>query len=209
MPPHADATAIHVGSAGRRLFVLVALGLVVGGMYVLAVADESGGPRVVTQAVTQTAVVPTPTTAGPATLDWSSRFYPVDCGGPTTGTVVAYATPQDGTDLSLVFVTCTANAGSPPSAMLIFDNAISAAEARLRQTLLTYQDYWLPDKSGVTVQGPVLKIPAYGYSSDVVPRCCPDLRTTLTWVWNGAEYVMTSGQPAHVRLPKPSVPSPA
>jgi hypothetical protein len=30
-----------------------------------------------------------------------------------------------------------------------------------------------------------------GYSSDDVPRCCPDLRRKVTWNWDGTRFVLT------------------
>lgn len=154
------------------------------------------------------ATTPSTTATLPATVqlsavDWSSLGYLVDCGGQTAGTAVAYPTPGPDTQLAVVFVSCVAGAGNPPSAVLVYDNTSSTDRVHLRQTLLTYQDNWMPKPGGTSVTGPNLAINVYGYSSDKVPRCCPDLDTTLTWTWNGSEYLATNRAPSHRELPKP------
>ena len=44
-------------------------------------------------------------------------------------------------------------------------------------------------------------LPADGFSSDTVPRCCPDVHTALTWRWNGDRYVLDGTPPPHVTFP--------
>lgn len=171
------------------------------------VAGASGGPGVSATLANGAAAAPSTTVPSGATpltaVDWSSMNYSVDCGGQTTGSAVAYPSPQPGTQLAIVFVSCVAGAGSPPSAVLVYDNPSSADGPHLRQTLLTYQDNWAPKQGGTNAAGPNLAINADGYSTDGIPRCCPDLHTTLTWTWIGNEYVATARVPSHVRLPSP------
>jgi hypothetical protein len=129
--------------------------------------------------------------------------YPVDCGGQTTGKAVAYPTPQPGTEVAIVLVSCVAGADNPPSAVLVYDNAGSTGRAHLRQTLVSYDDDWSPIAGGTSAAGANLSIQVVGYSSDSVPRCCPDLHTTLTWTWDGNKYVSVKPEPGHKQLPAP------
>jgi hypothetical protein len=136
-----------------------------------------------------------------SSVNWASLSYPVDCGGQTVGTAAAYPTPEPGRELAVVFVTCVAGAGAPPSAVLIYDGAESPTSAHLSQTLLRYQDYWAPEEGGTVANERQLAVNVYGYSSGDIPRCCPDLNPQLTWEWVDGEYVATIPQPEHLRLP--------
>lgn len=137
-------------------------------------------------------------------VDWSSITYPVSCGGQTVGTPVAYPTPDPGSQLAVVFVQCVHGAGSPPSAVLLFDYAMSPTQPHLAQTLLSYQDDWSPRVDGVAPTGPNLAIQVDGYTGNT-PRCCPDIHSTLTWKWQTAtgQYQQTSTEPTHDTLPAP------
>jgi len=156
---------------------------------------------------TTTSTVPSPTSTTVedrvplSSVNWASLSYPVDCGGQTVGTAAAYPTPEPGRELAVVFVTCVAGAGNPPSAVLIYDRAESPTSANLAQTLLRYEDYWTPEEGGTVASERQLAVSVYGYSSADVPRCCPDLNPQLTWEWVDGAYVATSPQPEHLRLP--------
>lgn len=136
-----------------------------------------------------------------SSVEWESLQYPVDCGGQTTGSAVAFPEPEPGAQVAVVFVTCVAGAGSPPSAVLVYDHADSANSAHLAQTLLPYEDNWIPEKDATTASGTKLTISVYGYSTESVPRCCPDIHTNLTWNWSSGEYVAAGPEPSHTRLP--------
>jgi hypothetical protein len=133
-------------------------------------------------------------------VSWSSVSYPVNCGGQTTGTPAAYPSPAPGVQLAVVFVQCVHGAGSPPSAVLLYDHADTSTTPHLLQTLVTYQDDWSPALHGVTSSGANLTIAVAGYTSNA-PRCCPDIQTSLTWVWQGTTYAETSQEPPHSQLP--------
>lgn len=150
---------------------------------------------------------PTVSGSDPATallfsgVDWASLSYPVSCGGQTVGLASAYTSPEPTAHLAVVMVSCRAGAGSPPSAVLVFDNSGPAGAPKLRQTLLSYQDDWLPAKDETTVSGNSLSVTVYGYSRASIPHCCPDIHTTLTWSWSGGTYMATGPAPTHVQLP--------
>lgn len=132
--------------------------------------------------------------------DWEGQSYPVDCGGETTGTAATYAEPEPGRDVAVIFVTCKHEAGTPPSAVLVYE-ADENGDPRLLQTLLKYEDNWTPDDESVTASVTALSFVVSGYSSFDVPRCCPDIRTKLSWNWSRGQYVATGPEPDHHRLP--------
>ncbi len=136
-----------------------------------------------------------------AGVDWSSLSYPVSCGGKATASPAVFMRPDAANALAVVLVSCGAGAGSPPSAVLVFDNFGPGGGPHLRQTLLNYQDNWLVSRTVVSALGTELMISPYGYSASNVPRCCPDLHPTLTWSWSGERYIPAAPEPAHYQLP--------
>lgn len=134
-------------------------------------------------------------------VDWSAVQYPFECGTTRQGTVgwkvwdVAYPTPVDNVGRAVVLVTCNAGAGTPPVNLLVYDSATSSAAPHLAQVLIRSEDNWTAND--VRVDGDQLALPAFGYSSGDIPRCCPDVTTTLTWQWQDGQYVATGSPPAH------------
>lgn len=137
-----------------------------------------------------------------ADVDWRSLDYPVDCGGETVGEVLAYAEPAPGKNVAVVAISCRAVAGSPPSAVLVYDHAEAANKATPAATLLEYNDNWTPLRTNAS--GTELTIVVSGYSSHDVAQCCPDMEVELVWAWSGDSYELTTPQPEHARLPRPS-----
>lgn len=144
---------------------------------------------------------PSPSPSPFAGVDWSSLTYPVNCGGPTLGSLAARTTPQPGLPIAVVFATCRTAAGSPPSAVLVYDTTGPGGAPHLRETLLSYQDDWLPRPDGTQAGGDHLAVAVYGYSASSIPRCCPDIHTTLAWTWSQGGYVPGGAEPPHETLP--------
>jgi len=137
-----------------------------------------------------------------AEVDWRSLDYPVDCGGQTVGEALAYVEPVPGKNVAVVAVSCQAVAGSPPSAVLVYEHAEAADKATPSATLLEYNDNWTPLRTNAS--GSELTIVVSGYSSHDVAQCCPDMEVELVWAWSGDNYQLTTPQPEHARLPRPS-----
>jgi len=90
---------------------------------------------------------------------------------------------------TIVVVRCQSDTGTPPSGVYV----ISATTGRphISQTLVNPAD----DREiahfrlvGRTVEATVL-----GYSSDTIPRCCPDLHRDYSWRWQDGRYVAIPG----------------
>jgi hypothetical protein len=136
-------------------------------------------------------------------VNWPAVTYPLDC-VPSPGVrvlQVAYATPHPGTTVALVVLNCNYGTGAPPDALLMYDGASSTTAPHLAQTLLSLNDDWAatgPSLShSLAVDGANVSFPVAGYSSNAVGRCCPDIKTTLSWTWAGTQYHETSNEPPH------------
>jgi hypothetical protein len=110
---------------------------------------------------------------------------------------VAYTGPAPGVSLAIVLVTCDAGAGTPPSNLLVYDDASSTSNPHIAQTLVRSEDNWSAPR--ITANNDELSLPVRGYSSSEVPRCCPDVSATLVWRWENGAFAPTSPWPAHYR----------
>jgi hypothetical protein len=141
-------------------------------------------------------------------VNWSGILYPIDCAplpplqvSPQYFHVyqVSYAAPHTGVKLAVVLVSCNAGAGTPPRTLLVYDRANSTTAPHLAQTLFDIHDNWVTF-SGFSIAGATISIPVEGYSSANVCRACENISTTLTWAWQGSQYVETSHEPPHYRI---------
>ncbi len=159
-------------------------------------SSSSGGPA------TTTTTSPEPAAAGIPldTVDWS-RAAALDCGstsqGPVATTViqVAYPTPTPGKTVAVVLVRCDAGAGTPPTALFVFDRATSPTSAHPLQTLMDGrpagpQAAHPPVGSNLTANGKTLTVHEDSYSTAAVPACCPDRHDDLTWQWTDGSYAL-------------------
>jgi hypothetical protein len=143
-------------------------------------------------------------------VDWLSVVYPIDphCTGfspPVSVLQVAYPVPASGVQLAAVLVRCNAGAGTPPSALYVFDGATSTRSPHLLEALVTDADGWQAGSfsraNPVSVNGASMSLTVAGSSSNSVPNCCPDVRATLGWHWTGSHYQLVSAIPPHVTYP--------
>lgn len=163
---------------------------------------STSSPTSPTTSSTSTSTSTSTTTAAPTValenVDWAHTQYPLDCDGFGWRVwSVAYAQPTADLEVALVLVTCDAGAGTPPVELYVFDNADSATTPHLADTLVTAADNWQANE--VIADEATVSLPVHGFSSAEVPRCCPDITATLTWVWNGNAYQPTDQGPDHYR----------
>jgi hypothetical protein len=225
--PQANALLDNVrrGVARRRRNHVVAVSLlaaasVVAVIMAVAVAVSAGGhhatnpvspPPIV--ATTTTAPSPTITTAPRLTttaptvpagvslrsVNWSAVTYPITNTCRPDGVVVqqvAYPDPTPDVHLAVVLVRCNAGAGNPSSILYVYDRASSPGSPHLASTLVYYHDNW--GATAFSANGADLRMRVDGYSSDSVPRCCPDVHTTLVWRWTPSGETLVSTVPPHV-----------
>jgi hypothetical protein len=176
--PSSSRRARAVTGASVVLAVLLALGV--------AAALREGDPRDGLAAPTAT---PTRSAPAVADVDWRRVVHPLEC-GPLPRRVldveVADVVPGEGPE-AVVVLRCDAGAGSPPSAVFVYDRgSLRTRPATPVATLLDAgEDVLLDDVAAregeVTGEG-------YGYGAPDVPRCCPDRHDTYTWTWTGGGF---------------------
>ncbi|MBE8475409.1 hypothetical protein [Streptomyces justiciae] len=145
-----------------------------------ATAAQAAGP--------QSQKAPATTTApNPAHVD-----FPIDC-GPVKALVVKKATGDlDGDDRpeTVAVVHCDAPMGTPPDGVYVLTQAADAKKPRVVATLIDPKDR-ITVKNLALTDGTVLA-DTLGYSSDSVPSCCPDVKTSAKWQWKNGTFLRTT-----------------
>ncbi|MYR02349.1 MULTISPECIES: hypothetical protein [unclassified Streptomyces] len=154
------------------------------------------GSATAAQPTTGTKAAPAPGTAA-APPGTTGVTFPLDC-GPEKAIVVKKATGDldgDGRPETAAVVHCDSAMGTPPDGVYVLTRAADGHTPRVVATLvdpkdrLTVTDFALHNG---TVSATLL-----GYSSDAVPRCCPDTKTPAAWHWNGKAFLRTTPAGAH------------
>lgn len=176
------------GRAGRGLRWLVVAGslAVVAGGCARTLSSPPGVTGAQPPVTHVTASAPAP---GPPLVarDWASVRYPLDCGRfgwQVVSRVFGDVTGAGRPDAVLV-VACNAGAGSPPEHVFVYDGASPPGSPRLLATLTAPGMQFV---TGLKIVGRTVSGTAYGYSSDRIPRCCPDLRFPVVWEWTGTTF---------------------
>lgn len=168
--PHTRSSAAHWAVTA------VALAAVVCGGVLLRPSEVSANPA------------PRRSSAPPKAPAASSVRYPTDCRGGAAPVVAGHLSADltgDGRPETVAAVHCEAN-GSPPYGIYVLTTGRSGP--RILATLLD------PEKAmtagHLSITGRTVSAKLLGYSSDTVPRCCPDLRLTWRWHWNGTRFTL-------------------
>lgn len=157
--------------------------------------QSSSSPTPTASAV-QTPSGSSATSAGLTSVDWKALYYggthfPTDCKPDVRQ--VKYVTPEPGVTEAAVVVSCQGGAGTPPSALLVFDNADTTAP-HLLQTLISYYDGLV--FGSLSADGPSLAVAGNGYHvSPAEPSSY--FYATLAWDWKDGEYQLRTSVPSH------------
>ncbi|WP_059008538.1 hypothetical protein [Streptomyces specialis] len=120
----------------------------------------------------------------PGTVD-----FPLDCG--SLGVVVTDRATLDlggdGWPETVAAVRCDAGSGTPPHGLYLLtgsgeDGGGAEDAAVLAETLVDPAEGMTVDGLETAGDG-TISARLVGYSSPDVPRCCPDLRRDVSWVW--------------------------
>ncbi|MDQ1467924.1 MAG: hypothetical protein QOH10_2339 [Actinomycetota bacterium] len=208
------AMAALVAAAVVAAVVGVVTRLDTGGRHGIATIDSTAASSSSTPPTTAPTTTWPPTTTGPPntrpgvalrSVRWASVVYPMhrDCGNvmnpPVSVGQVAYPAPTAGVQVAVVLVRCTVGAGTPPVVVYVYDRATSARAPHLAQTLVTDTDGW--QAGSFTARDATIALPVSGFSSNSLPNCCPDVRTTLRWRWTSSSYQLVSAIPPHIKYP--------
>ncbi|MEU6376304.1 hypothetical protein [Streptomyces sp. NPDC046909] len=145
-----------------------------------ATAAQASGPQSHNAPATVTA-------PDPADVD-----LPLDC-GPVKMLVVKKASGDldgDGRPETVVVAHCDAPMGTPPDAVYVLTQAADAKKPRVVATLINPKDR--TTVTSLTLTDATVSADLLGYSSDSVPSCCPDVKTSAKWQWKNGAFVRST-----------------
>ncbi|MEV6650601.1 hypothetical protein [Streptomyces sp. NPDC051219] len=134
---------------------------------------------------TVTAAGPAPAAPDPAGVD-----FPLDCGGAKELVTKKGSGDLDGDGRpeSVVVVRCEAGSGTPPSGVYVLTRqAAQGSDARVVATLLDPAERL--SVGSFAVRDGLVTATLLGYSSEAVPRCCPDERRQIKWRWTDGKFL--------------------
>ncbi|NBM14338.1 hypothetical protein [Streptomyces sp. GC420] len=180
---HTQTRPVHWLATATALAAVVALS---------ALIQPSGATA--NQVRAQSGPGPTPVAAP----DPAAATFPMKCGteGPE---VVEHASGDldgDGRPETVAVVRCEAGFGTPPSGVYVLTRAEEEDAPRVVATFVE------PDQrlsvTEFAVRDGRVSATLLGYSSDEVPRCCPDVQERVNWQWLEGKFVRTqqAGAPA-------------
>ena len=116
--------------------------------------------------------------------------FPLECGGAPHKIAkrVSGDLDGDGNPETVAVVHCEAGSGTPPSGVYVLTRGRgTGAPARVVATLVAPSE----DKNvtELAVRDGAVHATLLGYSSLDVPRCCPDEKEQVSWVWKGGTFV--------------------
>ncbi len=120
--------------------------------------------------------------------------YPLNCAGAPVDIVARAAVDMDadGRTDTVAVVRCHTETGTPPSGVFVLSAGPGpAARPRIVATLVDPAAKL--SLSGFAVTGRTVSATLLGYSSDKVPRCCPDLARKFSWVWRDGSFSAVAG----------------
>lgn len=126
-------------------------------------------------------------------VDWTRVAHPLACGRLAVRLldVEVRDVTGDGEPEAVVLLRCDAGAGSPPSAMYVYNRAPRSGEVPSPMAILLRQEEDLL-LNEITTAERMIQGTAYAYSGPDVPRCCPDRHLRLTWRWTGTRFAQQS-----------------
>ncbi|NUP20977.1 MAG: hypothetical protein HOZ81_33885 [Streptomyces sp.] len=180
---HTHTRPIHWLATATAVAAVVALSSVL--QPNSATAAQSTGPD---------AKKPTTVTTPP---DPAHVDFPLEC-GPVKAIVVKKATGDldgDGGPETVAVVHCDSPMGTPPDGVYVLTQGAETNAPRVVATLVN-------PKEGITVSDIAVRDEAVvtdllGYSTEDVPRCCPDVKNSAKWQWKNGAFVRSTPSGAH------------
>ncbi|MEV6314949.1 hypothetical protein [Streptomyces sp. NPDC051776] len=180
--PHTRTRPVH------WIATAAALAAIVGGSALLQPAGAVATSKAGASAPSRTAE-PLPR-GGP---DPEKADYPVDC-GPEKVQVVRHGSGDldgDGRAETVAVVRCKAGFGTPPNGIYVLAHPSSGKGApRIVETFLDPKEGM--NVSAFAVRGRTVSATLLGYSSEDVPRCCPDQQRRVEWRWRKGKFRLSA-----------------
>ncbi|MFR9792092.1 hypothetical protein ACL07V_26095 [Streptomyces sp. MB22_4] len=153
------------------------------------------GSATAAQPATGTRAAHAPTAAAPPAT--TGVAFPLSC-GTEKAVVVKKATGDldgDGRPETAAVVHCDTAMGTPPDGVYVLTRAADGHTPRVVATLVDPEDRLTV--TDFAIHTGTVTATLFGYSSDAVPRCCPDTKTPAAWHWNGKTFLRTTPAGAH------------
>ncbi|MFH0517081.1 hypothetical protein ACHBTE_07880 [Streptomyces sp. M41] len=118
--------------------------------------------------------------------------FPLEC-GPVKAVVVKKASGDldgDGNPETVAVVHCDAPMGTPPDGVYVLTSGTGTAGPRVIATLVDPDDSITV--SDIAVRGGDIRAELLSYSSDDVPRCCPDTKNSAKWQWKNGTFIRST-----------------
>ncbi|MDX3229676.1 hypothetical protein [Streptomyces sp. ME19-01-6] len=194
--PHTHPRPVH------WLATAAALAAVVAGAAVLQPSDAKATTDTTTASAPGSGAPRAPIVKAP---DPTAADYPVDCGSqkPDVTDRASGDLDGDGRPETVAVVRCHSETGTPPSGIYVLaqpDGKGSGEEAAGKgsgagpgrpRIVATFLD----PREGMSIKdfalrGTKISATLLGYSSEQVPRCCPDLQRKVNWQWKDGKFVL-------------------
>ncbi|WP_369388236.1 hypothetical protein AB5J72_12040 [Streptomyces sp. CG1] len=123
--------------------------------------------------------------------------FPLQCGH-VKAVVAKKATGDldgDGRPETVAVVHCDSAMGTPPDGVYVLTRTADSGTPRIVATLIDPKDRLTV--TDFTLHAGTVGATLLGYSSAAVPNCCPDLKTPVTWQWNGNAFIRSTPSDAH------------
>ncbi|MDX2649349.1 hypothetical protein PV341_38460 [Streptomyces sp. PA03-1a] len=135
-----------------------------------------------------------PATAAVTPPDPRAAHFPLECAGAPVD-VVDQASGDldgDGRPETVAVVRCHSETGTPPSGLYVLSADPDAGAApRIVETLVDPKEQ--RSFKDLKIDGRIVRATVLGYSTDDVPRCCPDQMRDYSWEWRSGTYYEIPG----------------
>lgn len=98
----------------------------------------------------------------------------------------------DGRPETVAVARCHSGSGTPPSGLYVLSaDPAAGAAPRIVETLVDPKEQ--RSFKGLRIDGHTVRATVLGYSTDDVPRCCPDQQRDYSWEWRSGTYYEIPG----------------
>ncbi|WP_326577480.1 hypothetical protein OG539_11420 [Actinacidiphila glaucinigra] len=124
----------------------------------------------------------------------AAHFFPLECAGAPVDVVDRASADLDGDGRpeTVAVARCHSETGTPPSGLYVLSaDPAAGADPRIVETLVDPKEQ--RSFKGLRIDGRTVRATVLGYSTDDVPRCCPDQQRDYSWEWRSGTYYEIPG----------------
>ncbi|MFF7215335.1 hypothetical protein ACFZAU_33160 [Streptomyces sp. NPDC008238] len=135
-----------------------------------------------------------PAPADVAPPDPRAARFPLECAGAPVDVVDRASADLDGDGRpeTVAVARCHSETGTPPSGLYVLSTDPAAGGTpRIAETLVGPEEQ--RSFKGLRIDGRTVRATVLGYSTDDVPRCCPDQQRDYSWEWRSGTYYEIPG----------------